>query len=84
MQMIPVGSANLVAVGWEPYPWNSQPASTLTPEECVGDLQIEFKTATYKYLGVPWQVYEELLEASSKGQYFNEHIKDSYEWEQLD
>jgi hypothetical protein len=32
----------------------------------------------YSYYGVPLQIYEGLCRSSSKGIYFNEHIKDRY------
>jgi hypothetical protein len=33
---------------------------------------------TYTYYGVPKDVYERFLHASSKGQFFNDYIKDRY------
>jgi hypothetical protein len=39
-------------------------------------LQLEFRSqAIYRYRGVPAAVYEELLAAPSKGQYFNRAIR---------
>ena len=35
--------------------------------------------ASYTYLRVPEQVYEDWLAAASIGEYFNEHIRDQYE-----
>jgi hypothetical protein len=32
----------------------------------------------YRYRDVPAEIYDELLEADSKGGYFNERIKDQY------
>lgn len=32
----------------------------------------------YTYYGVPHHVYEEFLNAPSKGEYFNDNIKDVY------
>lgn len=32
----------------------------------------------YTYFGVPEQVYRAFLAASSKGRFFNDHIKDRY------
>lgn len=34
----------------------------------------------YSYRDVPATIYEDLLAASSKGEYFNDHIKDRYEF----
>ncbi|MFC0772667.1 KTSC domain-containing protein [Terrimonas alba] len=61
MEMIPVSSSNLSAVGYD------YDTSTL---------RIEFlKSGTYIYQGVPAEVYEGLLAAGSKGQYFDQFIK---------
>ena len=39
-------------------------------------LQLEFRSrAVYQYYGVPAQVHEGLLSASSKGHYFNRYIR---------
>jgi hypothetical protein len=42
-------------------------------------LEIEFQSgAVYQYLDVPKAVHEGLRRAESKGQYFNEEIRDDY------
>lgn len=42
-------------------------------------LEIEFNTGrVYHYLHVPSRVCLELLEAPSKGKYFNDYIRDQY------
>jgi KTSC domain len=33
---------------------------------------------TYIYMGVPREVYDALLKADSKGEFFNEEIRDQY------
>ncbi len=33
---------------------------------------------TYDFCGVPPHIYEGLMRATSKGTYYNEHIKDRY------
>jgi hypothetical protein len=39
-------------------------------------LQVEFRDGTiYHYLGVPVHTYRDLLQADSKGAYFNLHIR---------
>ena len=49
-----------------------------------GILEIEFQSGViYRYLDIPAVVYEELLGAESKGQYFNREIRDSYECVQV-
>lgn len=59
--MISVTSSNLAAVG---YDYDS------------ATLRIQFlKSGTYDYYGVSSDVYEGLLAAGSKGQYFDANIK---------
>jgi hypothetical protein len=42
-------------------------------------LEVEFTSGTvYQYLDVPATVFEELMHAGSKGQYFNRQIRDDY------
>jgi hypothetical protein len=48
-------------------------------------LELEFRNgAIYRYLGVPEQVYQELLSAESKGQYFNQHIRNRFPYAKID
>jgi hypothetical protein len=43
-------------------------------------LEIEFQSGmVYRYGDVPLEVYEGLLQADSKGRYFNGEIRDCYE-----
>ncbi|MDC7995325.1 KTSC domain-containing protein [Altibacter sp. HG106] len=61
MEMIPVDSSNLSAIGYD--------YETAT-------LRIDFlKGRSYEYYGVPAELYEGLLSAGSKGQYLNMYIK---------
>ena len=49
-----------------------------------GLLQLEFcSRAVYHYYGVPARVYEALLEAPSKGSYFNRAIRGSFPYRRL-
>lgn len=42
-------------------------------------LEIEFyRGGIYKYLNVPLNIYQELMNAGSHGQYFHRHIKNRY------
>lgn len=42
----------------------------------LASLEIVFRSgAVYHYFGVPQQTYQELLEAESKGQFFNSQIR---------
>ena len=47
--------------------------------EFTRELLVTFTSGnTYTYYGVPRDVYERFLHASSKGQFFNDYIKDRY------
>lgn len=63
MNMIPVSSSNLVAVGYNP---TNQ------------DLTIQFGSGVYTYTGVPQSTHTGLMNASSKGSYHHLHIKNRY------
>lgn len=64
-----VQSTNLASVGYE--------ALTRT-------LEIEFQNGrVYQYQGVPKPVFDQLMAASSKGQFFNSFIKDKYSYVQV-
>ncbi|WP_108813544.1 KTSC domain-containing protein [Loktanella sp. Alg231-35] len=44
-----------------------------------GTLSIWFHdSGKYDYYGVPQSVYDAFLNSSSKGQFFNDHIRDRY------
>lgn len=61
MNMVPVSSSNLRAVGYD--------AATQT-------LRVAFiKSGVYEYSGVPSAVHAGLMAASSLGSYFDTHIK---------
>ena len=61
MEMIPVDSTNLSAIG---YDYES------------ATLRVDFlKGGSYEYYGVPAELYEGLLLAGSKGQYLDVYIK---------
>ena len=43
-------------------------------------LEVEFRPGgVYRYLGVPRDVYRELMDAESRGAYLNLHIKPNYQ-----
>ena len=63
MNRTPVRSSNIASVGYE-----------------NGTLEIEFVDGgVYQYFNVPEPVYQGLMSATSKGRYFHDHIKDSYQ-----
>ena len=68
MDMIPVSSSNLVSVGYD--------MSTST-------LRIKFHSGMYDYYNVPEDVFEGLLNASSKGKYHHAYIKNSYRYRKV-
>jgi hypothetical protein len=48
------------------------------------ELDITFASGkTYRYLEVPPDIHDGLLNAQSKGQFFNEHIKDAFSWTEV-
>ena len=67
MNMIPVSSSNLSAVGYE--------NGILYISFHSGGL--------YSYSGVPESVYQSLMSAGSKGKYFAAYIKKSYPYRRL-
>lgn len=50
-------------------------------EETTGLLEVEFRDddAVYQYRTVPRKVYDALMRARSKGRFFNEEIRDTYQ-----
>lgn len=64
MQMIPVNSSAMVAVGYDPQ---------------TRRMKITFMQGhTYDFCGVPQHVFDALMQAGSKGTYYNSYIKDRY------
>jgi hypothetical protein len=66
---LPVASSQIYAIGYEP---NSK------------ILEVEFNDRTvYQYLEVSSEIYQAFESATSKGQYFNQHIKGKYNSQKL-
>lgn len=66
MNRTPVISSNVMSVGYD--------ASTLT-------LEVEFKgDSVYQYFDVSETVYQELMQASSIGQFMHANIKNNYRY----
>ena len=64
MKRLPVSSSLVAYAGY-------------VPEYKV--LEIEFQDGrSYHYFGVPERIYKGLMEAESRGRYFNDHIRDAY------
>lgn len=65
MEMIRVSSSAILAIGYD--------ATTRR-------MKITFTEGhTYDFCRVPESVFEGLLHASSKGRYYNDHIRDRYQ-----
>ncbi|MFC0399442.1 KTSC domain-containing protein [Paraburkholderia rhizosphaerae] len=64
MEMVLVMSSAIRAVGYDPQRMH---------------MRILFQQGhSYDFCRVPEHVYRELLEARSKGSYYNDHIRDKY------
>ncbi len=64
MERIPVSSSNIASVGYD--------VETQT-------LEVEFlHGGIYQYFGVPVEIYEAFMGASSHGQFFHYNIKNHY------
>jgi len=64
MERVQVESSNLASVGYD---------------HDTAPLAIEFHSSgIYQYSRVPQDIYESLMNASSKGAYFNNYIKERY------
>ena len=58
---------------------DSTTLATVAYDKARGLLQLEFRSrAIYQYFGVPAAVYAGLLDAPSKGSYFNRFIRGRY------
>ena len=65
MDMIPVNSSAIDAVGYD--------ASTMR-------MKIRFKEGhSYDFCGVPKHVFDGLMRAASKGNFYNDHIRGKYQ-----
>ena len=70
MDRSPVASTNVSSVGYD--------ANTQT-------LEVEFQSGrVYQYYGVPDNAHEQMMQASSKGQFLNYYIKNSYPYSRVE
>ena len=46
-------------------------------------LEIEFRVGLYRYEDVPEYVYDDFMDAESKGRFFHENIKDVYSYSRI-
>lgn len=64
MDMMHVNSSAINAVGYDPM---------------TRRMKIKFTQGdTYDFCNVPEHIYNDLMRASSKGSYYNDHIRDRY------
>ncbi|KER07065.1 Lysine--tRNA ligase protein [Marine Group I thaumarchaeote SCGC AAA799-E16] len=69
MNRISVSSSNIRSIGYDP---DSE------------TLEIEFHSGgIYQYFGVPSNVYDALMSASSHGGFFAANVKDNYRWQKI-
>lgn len=53
-------------------------------DEDAGELDVTFTSGkTYRYFDVPLGVYAEFLDAASKGEFFNENIRDAFRYAEV-
>lgn len=66
MEMIRVRSSAITAIGYDPS---------------TRRLSIQFKgqARRYDFCGVPEHIYSGLMHASSKGRYYDQHIRNRYQ-----
>lgn len=66
MERIPVDSSNIASIGYD---------------EDTNTLEIEFHNGgVYQYFDVPFDVYDGMMEAGSKGQYLAQQIKGQFRY----
>lgn len=64
MERYSVASSNIASIGYD------APSQTL---------EVEFLSGTiYQYYGVPGNMYDQLMQAGSKGRFLNTYIKNAY------
>ena len=69
MLLTNVNSSNIASAGHD-------------PESNI--MVIQFRNgATYQYLNIPEQTYQDMLNAPSIGQYFNSHIRGKFEYNKI-
>jgi KTSC domain len=54
-------------------------------DQAVAILELEFCSGiVYRYFHVPQQIYQDLLQAHSKGAYFNRHVRNVFRYGRVD
>lgn len=69
MERYSVASSNIASIGYD---------------EASQTLEIEFLSGTiYQYYNVPPNMYEQLMQAGSKGRFLNTYIKNAYPYSRV-
>ncbi len=69
MERYSVASSNISSVGYDP---------------ATETLEIEFLSgAIYQYYNVPQNIYDQLMQAGSKGRFLNTYIKNAYAYSRV-
>lgn len=69
MERYSVASSNIASIGYD------IPSQTL---------EVEFQNRSiYQYYGVPENMYEQLMQAGSKGRFLNTYIKNAYGYSRI-
>ena len=69
MQRTQVTSSNISSIGYDSH------AATLEVEFTSGDI--------YQYFNIPEHLYQQFLQASSYGQFLNDHIRYNYRYQKV-
>jgi hypothetical protein len=68
----------------QPVDLESKSLATVRYDPAVRQLEVAFRTGKrYLYFLVPSHYYQRLLQAESKGAYFNRHIRNRFPYQQL-
>lgn len=69
MERYSVASSNIAAIGYD---------------ESTDTLEVEFLGgAVYHYFGVPLNIYEQLMQAGSKGRFLHTYIRNAYAYSRV-
>ncbi len=52
------------------------------PAASILEVELVKSGRIYRYFDVPFSAYDDLIEAESKGNHFNEHIRDFFAYEE--
>jgi len=68
----------------ERYPVTSSNVASIGYDEGSETLEVEFVDGSiYQYYGVPQNLYEQMIQASSKGRFLHAYIKNAYPYSRV-